>query len=88
MFAIQSQITQLNRSSSQLIAREKRRPAAAMNTIVKASGKDDEAKKKNDMPDRGFLSMFAPEGEKSSEDYNKCTIAPRVSLWRSLVFDA
>jgi len=23
------------------------------------------------MPDRGFLSVFAPDGEKSADDYNK-----------------
>ena len=32
---------------------------------------DDETTKGEKMPDRGFLSVFAPDGEKSADDYNK-----------------
>jgi len=32
---------------------------------------DEETKGGEKMPDRGFLSVFAPDGEKSADDYNK-----------------
>ena len=32
---------------------------------------EEETKSGEKMPDRGFLSVFAPDGEKSADDYNK-----------------
>jgi hypothetical protein len=32
---------------------------------------EEETKGGEKMPDRGFLSVFAPDGEKSADDYNK-----------------
>ena len=32
---------------------------------------EEETNKGQKMPDRGFLSVFAPDGEKSADDYNK-----------------
>jgi hypothetical protein len=36
-----------------------------------AEKSDEETKGGEKMPDRGFLSVFAPDGEKSADDYNK-----------------
>ena len=39
--------------------------------IVSMAGTVDGEKKKEPMPDRGFWSALAPDGEKSADDYNK-----------------
>jgi len=36
-----------------------------------AEKSEEETKGGEKMPDRGFLSVFAPDGEKSADDYNK-----------------
>ena len=40
-------------------------------TAEEGEKSDDETTKGEKMPDRGFLSVFAPDGEKSADDYNK-----------------
>ena len=74
-------IAQTTVSLSTITTTRAQQKKTSRSKIVSKSSTAEEGEKSDDdvaetksgekMPDRGFLSVFAPDGEKSADDYNK-----------------